>query len=380
MKIGICGYRGMGRNYLSLFHLHPEVESVIAADVNPDVRSAVAETHPDIPQVKSFDELLQADVDSIAIFTPPWLHAEQTVQALEAGKHVICACPAATTLEDLRRIVDTVERTGCIYMTNETTYYHPSVVYARRLFQDGELGEFVYGQGEYYYRPGAYGFWTRDDYGNMPPMLYCTHSTSQIVSVIHRRMDRVACLGVKGLNPEIVDMRRRPEWADNEFSNMTMLARHEGGGCSRINEMRNIGCAGETGSILCTRGSVMQVLKKTLRSNGLHKEQGWDCDLTELWKDPTVHPHAEMAAHLPASYKATALEGLGMGHEGSHRFLADEFVRAVTQSRRPFNHVWLAAQYCAPGMVAWESLKQDGAWLDVPDFGEPSDGREPLEL
>ena len=82
---------------------------------------------------------------------------------------------------------------------------------------------------------------------------------------------------------------------------------------------------------------------------------------------------------LPAEYEATAHSGHGGGHGGSHRFLADEFVRSVTQNKRPHNHVWLAAKYCAPGITAWESLRQDSAWLDVPDFGQPSDGREPLD-
>ena len=68
-----------------------------------------------------------------------------------------------------------------------------------------------------------------------------------------------------------------------------------------------------------------------------------------------------------------------MGHDGSHRFLADEFIRAIRSDRRPHNHIWMGAKYCAPGIVAWESLKQNGAWLAVPDFGEPDDGRTPLD-
>ena len=37
----------------------------------------------------------------------------------------------------------------------------------------------------------------------------------------------------------------------------------------------------------------------------------------------------------------------------------------------PPNHVWAAARYCAPGLVAHESAQKDGIMLDVPDFGEP---------
>ena len=68
-----------------------------------------------------------------------------------------------------------------------------------------------------------------------------------------------------------------------------------------------------------------------------------------------------------------------MGHLSSYRLPADEFVRAVTSDQQAHNHVRAAASHCAPPfIIAWESLKQDGAWLDVPDFGNPTDGREPL--
>ena len=77
---------------------------------------------------------------------------------------------------------------------------------------------------------------------------------------------------------------------------------------------------------------------------------------------------------LPGSY-----DGQGMGHRGSHRFLADEFVRSVSSDRRPHNHVWAAASYSAPGIVAWESLQREGQWMQVPDFADPTDGREPLD-
>ena len=138
--------------------------------------------------------------------------------------------------------------------------------------------------------------------------------------------------------------------------------------------MRNVGCKGELGSILGSHGSIRQHADRAVWTNGLYGDSAEDIDLTALWQDPVHHPQTALAAKLPASYV-----GHGMGHDGSHRFLADDFVRAVTTDRRPHNHVWAAATYCAPGIVAWESLKQDGAWLDVPDFGDPTDGRKPLD-
>jgi hypothetical protein len=75
-----------------------------------------------------------------------------------------------------------------------------------------------------------------------------------------------------------------------------------------------------------------------------------------------VHP----VARLPRAFA-----GLPNGHLGSHQFLVDDFVQACVSGQQPPNHVWAAARYCLPGLVAHESALQGGRLLEVPDFGDP---------
>jgi hypothetical protein len=63
--------------------------------------------------------------------------------------------------------------------------------------------------------------------------------------------------------------------------------------------------------------------------------------------------------------------GVPNGHDGTHVFLVNDFVRSVKSHRLPPNHVWLAARYNAPGIVAHESCKRGGELLKIPDFGMP---------
>jgi hypothetical protein len=56
---------------------------------------------------------------------------------------------------------------------------------------------------------------------------------------------------------------------------------------------------------------------------------------------------------------------------GSHQFLADDFIKAVVTNTLPPNHVWAAARYCLPGLVAHQSSLQGGEMLPVPDLGDP---------
>lgn len=378
MRIGICGVRGLGLDFLRLFSLHPEVDAVYFADLNEEVRTIARSQAKVHKELVSFDELLAENIDCMAIFTPPWTHAELSVRALEACKHVISACPVGMSIEELHKVVDAVERTGQIYMTAETSYYYTGALFSRKAFQDGRFGDFVYSEGEYYYRPHAYRVWMRDYYGPMPSVLYPTHSITYTVTVSGRRIERVTCVGVPGLQEDVKSMKQREEWKGNETSNYTFLGTLTGGGVCRINEMRNVGCKGEFGSLIGTLGSFRQHSGCAFWTNGLLAERvgdlAEDINLTELWKDPAHHPQTEMAKRLPKSY-----EGEGMGHDGSHRFLADEFVRSVKENRRPHNHVWNGVKYVAPGIVAWESSKKDSEWLEVPDFGEPNDNRKPLE-
>lgn len=76
--------------------------------------------------------------------------------------------------------------------------------------------------------------------------------------------------------------------------------------------------------------------------------------------------HAQPYWQLPLGYA-----GVANGHDGTHVFLVNDFVRSVVGRRLPPNHVWQAARYNAPGIVAHESAQRDGERLVIPDFGLP---------
>lgn len=374
MKFGMCGVSGFGIHFLKTFSCHPGVTRLSFADLDEQTRAkAIAEINAEKENAyESFDELLDTDIDAIGIFTPPWTHADLAVRALTSGKHVMSACPVGMTMEDLWKVKEAVESTGKIYMSAETSYYYPIALHARQAYQEGRLGDFVYGEGEYLFRPGAYSFWNRYGYSNMPPMLYATHSVAIPVSVSGQRITKVACLGNTNFTEEFASTRRYEAWKDNEASNMTMLGQMSGGGICRINEMRNVGNSRETGSIYGTLGAICQNTGGTIWTEGISLSKY--IDLEKEWLVKENHPQSELENKLPESFRDK-----GMGHIGTHRFLVDEFVRAVNQNRRPHNSFWESVKYTAPGIVAWESYKCGGAWMDVPDFGEPNDEREPLE-
>ncbi len=81
-----------------------------------------------------------ANVDSVAICTPPDCHAEIGLAALDAGKHVFVEKPLALCLDDADRLVNRAAAASGKAMVGFNFRWHPSVRHARRLIEDGALG------------------------------------------------------------------------------------------------------------------------------------------------------------------------------------------------------------------------------------------------
>ncbi len=393
IKIGILGAGGFARAFTPLFQAHPGVRAVSLAEVLPERRreeaalTGIAETYG------SLDELLASDCDAVAIFTQRWLHAPQAVAALKAGKHVYSAVPAGTTVDELGELVDTVKRTGLTYMLGETSYYYPSAIFCRELWRRGIFGRFVYGEGEYMHDM-SHGFyqayqhsggpdWKRT--AGVPPMLYPTHTVSMIVSVTGAHLTRVSCLGQVDRSGDGVFGPGLNPW-NNEFSNESALFRTSDGGMARINEFRRVGHWGGRSvrlSLFGTEGSFEEQPEGDVWVN-LAREI---TPLNDLLRCVPAPGSAEAAAKPAGStqhdfYSGMApihplwrlpleLVGRPSGHHGSHHFLVDDFVRSLAAGALPPNHVWAAARYNLPGIIAHESALRDGELMSVPDLGPP---------
>jgi predicted dehydrogenase len=98
----------------------------------------------------SLDDLLADDrVDVVHIATPNHLHVPQVRAALEAGRHVVCEKPLATTAADSAELLRLAEASGLVHCTNFNLRYYPLVQHARALVASGELGRPYHAQGGY---------------------------------------------------------------------------------------------------------------------------------------------------------------------------------------------------------------------------------------
>jgi predicted dehydrogenase len=92
----------------------------------------------------SVQELLaEEDIDAVSVCTANYSHAEITIAALKAGKHVLCEKPMATTLQDCEAMVKTARDAGRFLMLGHNQRLAKAHVKAKELIESGLIGDIV---------------------------------------------------------------------------------------------------------------------------------------------------------------------------------------------------------------------------------------------
>ena len=138
VRAGVVGTGFIGAVHLdALRRLGIQVAGVVGS--TPERARAKA---PTAPVVESYEALLSdPSVDVVHLTTPNHLHHSQVVQALEAGKHVVCEKPLALTSAESGELLALAERSGLVHCTNFNIRFYPVCQEARARAVAGELGE-----------------------------------------------------------------------------------------------------------------------------------------------------------------------------------------------------------------------------------------------
>ena len=99
ISVGLVGMGQFGQHFVELFARHPLVDRIAICDQEPrriepffDKEFLRGKFEPR-DAFDSLEAVCKSDVDAVAVFTQPWLHAPQCIQAMEAGKHAYSAVP-----------------------------------------------------------------------------------------------------------------------------------------------------------------------------------------------------------------------------------------------------------------------------------------------
>ena len=149
INVGVVGL-GQGRSHLAAFAALDGSRVTAVADIDPNVRARVADEY-DVPhRYENIEDLLEGNqIDLVVVATPDHLHGQHAIMALQAGKHVLSEIPMATSIDEVRTIVEITKRTGLKYHMGNQVRYANCLRDVKKLNERGAMGEIFYGEGEY---------------------------------------------------------------------------------------------------------------------------------------------------------------------------------------------------------------------------------------
>ena len=166
---------GFGAEFIPIYQAHPHanVQAICRRD-EAGLNQVGDQFGVERRYTKYEDVLADPDVDYVHINTPIPDHAWMSLAALDAGKHVMCTVPMATTVDECRQIVEKVQETGLKYMMAETVVYSREFLFIKELYDKGELGKIQHLAASH---PQDMDGWP-DYWERMIPMHYATHVVS----------------------------------------------------------------------------------------------------------------------------------------------------------------------------------------------------------
>ncbi len=356
VRVGIVG-GGFGASFQ--WHLDPGCIVEAVSDLRPDRRKLLQDVYGCGKPYESLEVLIKdPQIDAVAVFTGAPDHVRHAVLAMEAGKHVISAVPAAMTLEECEQLVEVKERTGLRYMMAETSYYHAESMFMRELYQDGVFGKIFYTECEYYhdlYTGEVYSLMLVDGKRTwrwgLPPMKYPTHCLSFGPGITGERITHVSALGwgfddVEGI------LKDNPY--GNPFANAVALMKTEAGNMVRCAVNWRIHASGERAQFFGENASLY------------YAGSGGQPFRLQVRGKPDVTSVPDYFHRLPEPMRVPT------GHGNSHTFLTHEFVSALREDREPAVDLYMALAFTAPGIVAHESCLRGGEQLEVPVYAPPA--------
>ena len=148
VRIGIIGCGGIANNkHMPALHRLPDVELVAFCDIIVERAEKAAKEYgvEGAKVYEDYKELLKDEtIDVVHVLTPNREHSFITVDALEAGKHVMCEKPMAINTEEAQKMLDAAKRTGKKLTIGYQNRYRPDSWYLKRACDNGDLGEIYY--------------------------------------------------------------------------------------------------------------------------------------------------------------------------------------------------------------------------------------------
>ena len=350
VRVGIAGL-GFGAEFIPIYRDHPDAQMSAICQRSEESLHRIGDAFGIERRFTSFDDMIaDPELDAVHINTPIPNHAEQSIAALRAGKHVACTVPMATTLDECRAIVDAARESGKNYMMMETTVFSREFLHVKELVRNGTVGRLQFLRGAHQQEMAGWpGYWE-----GLPPMHYATHAISPLLALADGALaEYVVCLGSGRISPELTAKYGSP------FAVESALVKVRDSDLSAEITRSLFETARQYVESFSVYGDRSSFEWEQVQGSGPVLFTGEDAERIEIPDYAHLLPESIREYTTHGVYDATENQHLsftqGSGHGGSHPHMAHEFVRSIVEDRAPFPDIYASANWTSAGICAHES-------------------------
>jgi len=381
-RIGIIGTGGRGTSLLGNL-LAADVKILALCDVVREkaehAQSLVVKAGQASPELytsgdHAFESLVARDDLDLVIIATPWnWHVEMAVATMNHGKHAAVEVPAATTIEDCWKLVDTSEKTRrhCIMLENCCYGYNETLIL--RMVHEGLFGDLLYGEGAYIhdlreelFSNKGEGLWRRTAHTQRDGNLYPTHGLGPVANYMGiQRGDSFDYLVSVSTPQRGLDEYRKahlaasdPRWAERYLTgdmNTSIIKTVNGLTITLKHDTVNPHPYDRINVIAGTKG-VFADYPPRIYFDGQAGDEAWAS--IDAWKE---HQHPLWKTEGEIAKK------LG-GHGGMDFIMLYRLVQCMRDGLVPDMDVYDAAAWAAPGPLSRASVASGSAPIKFPDF------------
>jgi hypothetical protein len=381
-KVGIIGTGGRGTSLLENL-LAADVKILALCDVVREkaehAQSLVVKAGQSSPELytngdHAFESLVaRGDLDCVIIATPWNWHVEMAVATMKHGKHAFVEVPAATSIEDCWKLVDTSEQTRrhCIMLENCCYGYNETLIL--RMVHAGLFGDLLYGEGAYLhdlreelFSDKGEGLWRRTFHTLRDGNLYPTHGLGPVANYMGiQRGDRFDYIVSMSTPQRGLDEYRKahlpptdPRWAERYVTgdmNTSLIKTAKGLTITLKHDTANPHPYDRINLIAGTKG-IFADYPPRIYFDGQSGGEAWAG--IDSWKEhqhPLWKEEGEIAKKLG-------------GHGGMDYLMLFRLMQCMRQGLPPDMDVYDAATWSAPGPLSRISVASGSAPTKFPDF------------
>ena len=355
---------GFGAEFIPIYQKHPQTELHAISRRNEAELNKVGGAFGVETRYTEYENVLaDPNVDFVHINSPIPDHGWMSIEALKAGKHVMCTVPMATTIDECEQIVDLVRETGLKYMMAETVVYSREFLFIKEMCEKGELGKIQYMQASH---PQDMDGWP-EYWESMIPMHYATHVVSPVLGLVDGRAEYVSCFGSGTIAERIAQKSGNTfaiESCHIKIKDSDVVAHIWRFLYDTARQYR------ESFDVYGSKKSFEWALIEG-EEHVIHTAKKPEPEIPSRVTVPDYaqrlpEPIREFTQAIQYEEHLSFIQGAG--HGGSHPHLANEFVSALIDDRDPWPNAVTSANWTCVGICAHESATRGGALVQLPEF------------